>query len=62
MMQAHTWKEEREKQNLKLNGKVYARDFAFTGRDAIQCVVGFRIDNRTIKRETLKSNQLSKCH
>ena len=64
MMQAHTWKEEREKQNpmMKLNGKVYARDFAFTDRDAIECVVGFRIDNRTIKRETLKSNKLSKCH
>jgi len=54
MMQAHTWKEEREKQNpmMKLNGNVYARDFAFTDQDAIKCVVGFRIDNRTIKRNS----------
>ena len=43
-----------------MNAKIYAMDFVFTGRDEIEYVVGFRINNHTIKRGTPKSNRLSK--
>lgn len=33
--------------------KVYVTGFVFAGRDTMECVVGFRIDNHTIMRETL---------
>jgi hypothetical protein len=46
-------KEEREKQNA-LKAKVKnLRPFCFAGQDAIKYVIGFRIDNRTIKRKNL---------
>ena len=54
MEQAHTWREE-EEVNTSSKANVYAMGFFyFAGRDTIKCVVEFRIDNRTIKRETLK--------
>ena len=56
MEQAHTWRGE-EEVKTSLNANVYARFFFyFVGRDTIECVVEFRIDNRTIKRVTLKKN------
>ena len=46
-------KEEREKQN-GLKAKVYLiGPFYFATQDTIEGVSGFRIDNRTIKRENL---------
>ena len=46
-------KEERKKQN-RLKAKVLnLRPFCFAGQNAIECVIGFTIDNRTIKRENL---------
>jgi hypothetical protein len=36
-----------------LKTKVYARGFHFAGRDAIECVVEFRIDSLSIKKGTL---------
>ena len=46
-------KEEIEKQN-GLKAKVYELGpFCFAGQDAIECMIGFRIDNRTIKRRNL---------
>jgi hypothetical protein len=36
--------------------------FVVIGQDAIECVVGFRINSHTIKRGSLKLNWLSKCH
>ena len=44
-----------EKKEMKTSpkAKVYARGFHFTNRDAIECMVGFRIDSHTIKRGTL---------
>ena len=53
---------EKTKPLVELKAKVYARDSCFAGRDTIECVVGFRIDSRTIKRGALKLNRLSKCH
>ena len=56
---------ERKKEKNKMQGlkaKVYFRAFCFAGQDAIECVIGFRIDRRTIKRETRSSKWLSKCH
>ena len=45
-------KEKREKQN-GLKAKVYGRAFYFAGQDAIECMIEFRINNRTIKRGNL---------
>ena len=46
-------KEEREKQN-RLKVKVYLKGpYCFVTQDIIEGVSGFRIDNRTIKRENL---------
>ena len=36
--------------------------FIFIDQDTIECMVGFRIDSHTIKKESLKFNRLSKCH
>ena len=40
-MQVHTWRGEEMKRSLKT--KVYARGFHFSGRDAIDYVVRFKI-------------------
>ena len=49
-------KEEREKQN-GLKTKVYLiGSFCFAGQDAIEFMIGFKIDNRTIKREIFNYN------
>jgi hypothetical protein len=53
MEQAHTWRED-DGGETSPKAKVYVRGFVFAGRDAIQCMVGFWIDSRTIKRGTLK--------
>jgi hypothetical protein len=53
-LSAQTWK--RRKRKTKPNGdqgKRINRDFCFANQDAIECVIGFRIDSRTIKRRTL---------
>ena len=47
-------KKKKEKNKmLGLKAKVYAWAFCFANQDAIECVIGFRIDSRTIKRGTL---------
>ena len=46
----------------KPEGKAIRKGFVFTGRDAIDCVIGFRIDSHTIMRGTSKFNRLYKCH
>jgi hypothetical protein len=46
-------KEERQKQNpIEINAR-YKQGFCFTSQSAIECVIGFMIDGRTIKREAL---------
>jgi hypothetical protein len=46
-------KGEREKQN-GIKAKVKnLRPFCFASQDAIECMIRFMIDNRTIKRENL---------
>ena len=44
-----------EKKEMKTSpkAKLYARGLHFTDRDAIDCMVEFRIDSHTIKRGTL---------
>lgn len=39
--------------------KVYLIGFCFFGQGAIECMVKFRIDSHTIKKETLKQLCLS---
>ena len=42
-------KKKKEKNKmLGLKAKVYAWAFCFANQDAIECVIGFRIDSRTI--------------
>jgi hypothetical protein len=55
MMEAKWWSsaqflEKKRKQNARVEGKGIAREFCFPGQDTIECVIGFRIDSRTIKR------------
>jgi len=47
---------EKKKEKNKMHGlkaKVYGRAFYFIGQDAIECMIEFRINNRTIKRGNL---------
>ena len=39
-----------------MKAKVKDRALCFASQDAIECVIRFRIDNHTIKREALKLN------
>jgi hypothetical protein len=46
--------EKKEKNKmLSLKANVFAGAFCFVSQDAIECVIGFRIDSYTIKRRTL---------
>ena len=53
----NSWKTKKEKNKMQgLKAKVYARAYCFAGEDAIKCVIGFRKDSQTMKRETPKFN------
>ena len=59
----NSWKRKKRKNKMQgLKAKVQGRVFCFASQDAIECMIGFRIDSRTIKRRTQSSKLLSKCH
>jgi hypothetical protein len=63
MIKCSNLEKKKEKSKMQgLNEKVYARAFCFAGQDTIECVIGFRIDSCTIKRENLMVHVVIKCH
>jgi hypothetical protein len=43
---------------MMIKTKVYVREFCFLGQCAIECMVGFRIESHTIKRELKIANMV----
>ena len=49
----HIWKRRKKKIKWTQGKGIKPKSIFFAGQDTIECVIGFRIDNRTIKRENL---------
>ena len=55
---AQPWREEGDVKQMKATGVMH-RSFAFADQGIIECMVGFRIDSCTIKRQAIKRLRLS---